>query len=1381
VTNARFEFAVDLSSAREPAKSPYDEFSAALSVGQVVDLLLTSVRIAQFEPSLRELECHDPLTDTAAREAYITIEATSGRVEFRSRGVQGLPAPARLHWTARIGSGRVPIALTPGLDGTVMAPPLSEIGPWFEGGVARGYPRLVGLGCEADTLRFDLEFGDDVHPAPDEPTRMAALADVLLRLAGEMVSRSAPHASHVARLAGAYTETSSVQARVTAYVQREAGTDDGTWRVWATNDSGALVLDLAGVEFLGPTQIRARRVGRCAARVLEIARDVTGLEALTEETDLVSAGASSLAMVSIVAAMAEEWGAAPPLDLVLVAPTPVEIARHQIEGEASAFVRFTAAATESACASADVLSNAEQRLWYLERYADVAPAYNEAVTWCIEGPLDVEALASSLQSVASRHEALRTSFEELGGEARRRVAADPEWPLEVRAVEAADADAALDRTLSEEARRPFQLETAPLVRAILYRLGEARHVLQLVAHHVICDGWSLAEVLSTELAAQYAAFRKSGAAARLASPLQMRAYAAWEQGLPAAVREHAIEWWAAELEGVPTVLELPVDRPRPQRQSHRGAITRFEVDPTLTARLRSAARELRATPFVLLLGAFETLVHRYTGRSRFVLGIPFSLRLGPELESAVGCLINTVPLRADVDPGASLSELVADTRTRVARAHVHTIAPFDELVRRLRCDRSLSRTPLIQVAFGFHESGPEALLLDGCSVQPIATDPCTAKFDLTLQVLASGGRLHCEIEYATDLFDPRRIARMARHYMIVLHQLVADARVEVGGAWFIDEREREELTRCGQGPQTELAAGAVREAIAERFARRTSRTAVVAGAERVSDTGLAQQSERIAALIGSRASVGAAPVALCLGRSVSWTAALLALLRLGRGYLPIDPQSPKERALRTLRECGADLLLYAGESCPWHTEFAGEALDIGAPLPPMPAADAVATPPPDATLYAITTSGSTGAPKTAAVSNAGFANLCDWYGRTLELTDGDRVLIATSVAFDLTQKNVFAALARGGALVLRSEQRFDPAEIRGLIERERVTIVNCTPSLFYALIEPSTEAVHAQLRSLRWVVLGGEPVERSRIASWLADPACSARLMNSYGPTECTDVVTACEVLSGGSGPVPIGKPIYNAVVSARDARGGYVPRGVTGELWISGAAVGKGYLGAPPPSQNGFVRDKAEGIAYRTGDLVYLDWDDQWVFVGRADRQVKLRGYRIELGEVEAVLRTCPGVSDAAVIADDPGGPNARLHAFYVARAEIAREVLRALFEARLPRYMIPASFTRLTELPLTRSGKLDRWRLPLPHSIPRELPQGLFEQRLHALWQELLGVGELGVDDDFFDCGGHSLLAIRLAEKIETAFDLYCSVGDVFEHPTVRSLARLLARRGV
>jgi len=706
-------------------------------------------------------------------------------------------------------------------------------------------------------------------------------------------------------------------------------------------------------------------------------------------------------------------------------------------------------------------------------------------------------------------------------------------------------------------------------------------------------------------------------------------------------------------------------------------------------------------------------------------------------------------------------------------------APLDQLVARLRCDRSLSRTPLVQAAFSHYDAQGE-LALPGCSVRPLEVETGTAKFDFSLQLIDRGERVTGYFEYASDLFDEERIQRITRHYCTILDQLVKDASVAVGGSWLFGATERAEIARLGRGVTVDVR-GDLLASIEHQFTHSGQRIAVVDGTEQTTYAELAAHVNRIAALLDSRTGRGEdALVAVCAGRSCTWIAAVLAILRLGCGYLPVDPQTPGKRALQALRESGVGVLLYAAQECEWAGSFEGRALDLALEPSGIVGATTVRASRPERIFYAITTSGSTGTPKTAAVSYRGFANLHAWYCNALSINADSRILVATSVAFDLTQKNLFAALANGARLVLRSEGNFDPAEVRNLVEEQQISVLNCTPSLFYPLIESCNDARFAQLASLRHVVLGGEPIDLAKTKRWTDHRSCRARMLNSYGPTECTDVCAACEIntIAALDATAPIGRPIPNVVLRVLDSARQLVPLGTPGELYISGAALGLGYLGVPSTARDGFVQLDS-GRAYRTGDVVRYRWDGQLEFLGRLDNQIKVRGYRVNLEEVEAALRKHPRITDAVVTTTRTGETVGAMHAYYVADHELDRSELRYWLTDVLPRYMVPSSFTWMSALPLTRSGKIDRLRLPEPRGEARRAPRGDLELALHALWQQLLGITELGVEDNFFNVGGHSLMAIRLAEEIELKLRRACRVADVFERPTIQELAELLNGR--
>lgn len=1343
----------------------------------ILEALLACLAAAGLPAQLQEFALYHPLVADNSRMATVLFEGAEPLcIELRSR--HAVSGRWVLHAVARAGRDEPEPRRS---DDTAASP------------VARGsrlHRDLTTLGLLADdpnhcVARIDVgaENGPGglfarLRPRP-VPYGLSLPSDALavgLRLAAYLAGyRDEGEPGQIASV-----WVSAQPTDVPALVSAVPEVDD-TWSVSVIDARGATMAHLRGVRFEHSVERHARLLEAYLSRVAEVARHALLFgDALDADANLLSLGATSLDAVRLASALHAALGSAPAIDRILVAPTLRTIAEHYAGGEDGTNDPSAApfpAPARVASAHADSLSSAEQRLWYLERYADVGSAYNEAAAWHVVGPFDPAALERCLIALTARHRVLRTAFVEAGGRLSRQVVAAVPPQLDILDLRGRMATAAeLDALLLERVSRPFDLARAPLLRTTVIRLEDDRSVLLLVAHHVICDGWSLRGVLARELAHFYRSGLASvSTAGEQPLPLQMADFAAWEQSLPVEQQAALVEWWTRELEGMPTFLDMPLDRPRPSQQRHRGAHERVDIPEPLAREIRALARGMGVTPFVVLLAAYQVLVHRYSGQERFVLGVPCSLREGGAQESIVGCLVNTVPIATELAPQQALSDVVTAAHRRVSRALARRGAPLERVVARLGCPRDPSHTALTQVAFSFDESSAGLLDLEGCRTERIELRPPTSKFDLMLQLSDEGGPLWARFEYDSEIFDARRIQAMARHYVAILAQLRSDASAAVGGEWMLAGCDLGALDGLGRGPDIAVADYDVRAPLDANLDRLGDVTAIVASGVAVSYAALGSEVARIAAALNSRLAPQDSFVAICASRSCEWVAAILATLRAGRAYLPIDPQTPRIRALALLEQIGVRTLLYAGRDCAWAREFQGTAIELSggqgpAPVPRRPVAQG-------APFWAITTSGSTGSPKTAAVNYRGVANLLGWYTGLLEITPRDRILAITSVGFDLTQKNLFAALMSGARLVLHGPTVFDPREVRELIEQQGVTVINCTPSMLYALVEHAGEAGWAQLGSLRAVVVGGETVDMSRLRPWLLSHLCAARLVNSYGPTECTDVCAAFEIpRTGVDDDAPIGGPIRNTDLRVLDARKARVPIGVPGELHICGIAVGNGYLAAHGDPEQRFAPLADGRVAYATGDIVRYGWDGQLRFVGRADTQIKIRGHRVSPDEVEAVVRSHPAIGDAAVVASEQRTGNA-LHAYFVATRELSPTELRTWLIERLPRYMVPAMLVPLPYLPMTRSGKVDRRALPVPKRVERAAPADALEAALLALWQQLLGVPELGVDDDFFEAGGHSMLAISAVDAIQSRFGVRCRVLDLFERPTVRLMGELLA----
>ncbi len=1067
---------------------------------------------------------------------------------------------------------------------------------------------------------------------------------------------------------------------------------------------------------------------------------------------------------------------------------------------------------------AAALSFAQERLWFLDELEPGGASYNVPAAVLLEGPLDTGPggpLARALAEIVRRHEALRTTFRRERG--RPAAVVHPPGPLPLALLDLAGLPrarrrAALRAAAAAAAAAPFDLAAGPLLRVRLARLGPAEHALLLTLHHIAADGWSLG-VLVVELGALYGAFRQGRPSPLPELAIQYADFARWQrERLAGTDLAGLVAWWRERLTGAPAVLELPTDRPRPAVPSLRGGQARLALPPTLARDLGETGRRAGATLFMTLLAGWKALLARLTGRTDLVVGAPVANRLRPETEPLIGFLVNTLPLRTRLDGELSGLEALARVRETVAGAWAHQDLPFERLVEALAPQRSLSYAPLVQVLLTV-QGEPPPLVLPGLAATPLEVERAAAKLDLTAELEECDGGLAGWIEFDRGLFDAATVERWAGCFVNLLAALAAEPRRRLAELPLLNAAEARQLTAWSGGGPARFRPLDLAEEIAARAAAVPEAVALEALAAdgtvgRPWTYGaLEAASNRLARHL---AAAGIGPwrrVALALDRCPEFVLAALAVVKAGGAYVPLDPAQPAARLARLVEAATADarpaLVLTVERLAERLPALAGvprlvldgparQAVDrhSSAPLSPRDRPAGAGD-----LLYVIHTSGSTGQPKGAGVTRGAFAHLLGWYVGEFGFGPADRVLALSAVSFDLTQKTLFAPLAAGGRLLLGPEP-YDPQLLAAAVARHGVTRLNCTPSAFYPLLAGDCD----RLASLCTVFLGGEPIAAARLAPWQRRGA-RAEVVNTYGPTECTDVVgfhrlppaTAAE-----ERPVPLGRPLPGLRLLVLDPALGLLPAGVPGQLAVSGGAVGAGYLDDPALTAARFVPDP---FGDGPGTRLYLTGDRaRWRHLadgeagapvleslGRLDDQVKVRGFRVELGEVEATLAACPGVRAAAAVAQGD-----RLVAFVALAGEAAADScgagdrLRKQVRERLPEFMVPSAVVLLPELPLTPNGKLDRQALTRlageaaagRPEVPDE-PAGELEERLAALFGEVLGLPEgvrAGSGENFFDLGGHSLLATQLQSRIRDAFGLDLPLRRVFEAPTPAGLARLL-----
>ncbi|EPQ4296817.1 amino acid adenylation domain-containing protein [Pseudomonas aeruginosa] len=1041
------------------------------------------------------------------------------------------------------------------------------------------------------------------------------------------------------------------------------------------------------------------------------------------------------------------------------------------------------------------LSYAQERQWFLWQLEPESAAYHIPSVLRLRGRLDLDALQRSFDSLVARHETLRTRFRLDGDEARQEIAASMALPLDIVALGPLE-EGALARQVETTIARPFDLERGPLLRVSLLRLAEDDHVLVLVQHHIVSDGWSM-QVMVEELVQLYAAYSRGLEVALPALPIQYADYALWQRSwMEAGEKERQLAYWTGLLGGEQPVLELPFDRPRPVRQSHRGAQFILELDIDLSQALRRVAQQEGATAFALLLASFQALLYRYSGQADIRVGVPIANRNRVETERLIGFFVNTQVLKADLDGRMGFDELLAQARQRALEAQAHQDLPFEQLVEALQPERSLSHNPLFQVLFNYQSEARgngQAFRFDELQMESVQFDSRTAQFDLTLDLTDEEQRFCAVFDYATDLFDASTVERLAGHWRNLLRGIVANPRQRLGELPLLDAPERRQTLSEWNPAQRECAVqGTLQQRFEEQARQRPQAVALILDEQRLSYGELNARANRLAHCLIARGVGADVPVGLALERSLDMLVGLLAILKAGGAYLPLDPAAPEERLAHILDDSGVRLLLTQGHLLEHLPRQAGvEVLAIdGLVLDGYAESDPLTTLSADNLAYVIYTSGSTGKPKGTLLTHRNALRLFSateaWFG----FDERDVWTLFHSYAFDFSVWEIFGALLYGGRLVIVPQWvSRSPEDFYRLLCREGVTVLNQTPSAFKQLMAVACSADMAtQQPALRYVIFGGEALDLQSLRPWFQRFGDrQPQLVNMYGITETTVHVTYRPVseadLEGGL-VSPIGGTIPDLSWYILDRDLNPVPRGAVGELYIGRAGLARGYLRRPGLSATRFVPNPFPGGAgerlYRTGDLARFQADGNIEYIGRIDHQVKVRGFRIELGEIEAALAGLAGVRDAVVLAHDGVG-GTQLAGYVVADsaedAERLRESLRESLKRQLPDYMVPAHLMLLERMPLTVNGKLDRQALPQPDaSLSQQAyraPGSELEQRIAAIWAEILGVERVGLDDNFFELGGHSLLLLMLKERIGDTCQATLSISQLMTHASVAEQA--------
>ncbi|MCP5015770.1 MAG: amino acid adenylation domain-containing protein [Ketobacter sp.] len=1034
------------------------------------------------------------------------------------------------------------------------------------------------------------------------------------------------------------------------------------------------------------------------------------------------------------------------------------------------------------------LSFAQQRMWFLHQWEPNSPAYNIPNALRMTGSLNITALETAVNEIVRRHQVLQMGYGIEAEEPVLRRHPNPHIALPIVDMDGAD-EAAVMALLQEEGARPFDLTQELPIRMFLIRLAPQEHVLILNLHHITTDGWSMG-VLLRELAALYNAFCDNKPVPFSDLPIQYSDFAYWQRSwLQGDVLEKQLTYWKQQLTGATAVLELPTDYPRPAMRTLNGAITRFTIPPDLTQAIKQSAQQAGLTPFMFMLAAYQILLYRYSGQTDILVGSPIANRNRSEIENLIGFFVNTLVLRTNLAHNPRVCEVLQQVRDTTLDAYAHQDLPFEKLVEELHLPRTLSHNPLFQVMFIYQNIPHEPLVLSDLVVQPLEGDNGTSKFDLNLVMEEDGDTLHGTLTYNTDLFTADRMVRMAEHYQTLLWGMIAQPEKQVAQLPLLTSTERQQFA-AWIDTDTEHSPF---QPLHERFTDQAAVTpAQIAIASEGNEITYQQLNERANQLAHYLQRVGVGPdvrVGLYMSRSVDTIVALLGILKAGGAYVPIDPLYPPDRVAFMLADTQVTAVLTQSTLVQELQPPTGVAVVVlerdWETIATYSAQNPVVTVAPTNLMYVLFTSGSTGRPKGVAVEHRNYLNYFHSIVPQLKLEPGMHLAMTTTFATDLGTIMFWGALCLGGtAHIIPYERATDPDRLAAYFRQHPMDVLKLVPSHLEALMVASNPA---DIIPSKLLILTGEASYWETVAKVKAiNPNCVVQ--DHYGVTETTcatlNYITPATIPTDRGSALPKGQPLGNVRIHILDREMQPTPIGVSGQLYIGGAGVTRGYCNHPRLTGERFIPDPFSTTPgarlYDTGDLAHYLADGTMKLLGRSDHQVKIRGYRIETGEIESLLTEHPTLQDAVVVAREDTPGDRRLVAYYVPQgaADVSLSELRTHLRTHLPDYMVPSLFVPLTAVPLNPNGKVDRFALPVPEQGHVTLndnfvsPRTEREQQLATIWTEVLGLAQVGIDDNFFDVGGESFKAIRVVRKIGPD----ASVISLFKHPTIRELAEHL-----
>jgi len=1033
----------------------------------------------------------------------------------------------------------------------------------------------------------------------------------------------------------------------------------------------------------------------------------------------------------------------------------------------------------------------QQRLWFLNQVTPGTAAYNLARAFRLSGELKPSALEQALQATIARHESLRTVFLAEGDQVRQVVLpASTTFELtlsDLSDLPAGEREKAALRIAGEEAGHPFDLSTGLLLRARLFRLDSKEHILLFVVHHIITDGWSM-NLLFHEIGELYSS-SISGAPASLPElTLRYTDYARWQREFVSGdLVAGEIDFWKTKLQGAETILRLPTDYPRPAAHSGRGRNVHFVLSHKTNRNLKELAQSENATLFMVLLATFQVLLARYALQDTFLVGTPTAGRGDVELEKVIGFFVDTLILRADVNPESSFRQMLQHTRANTLEALMHQNVPFEKLVEAMEPSRSLNRNPLFQVMFVLQNAPKKPAELPGLAMQEIELESGVAKFDLTLEIIDLGD-LYCTLEYDSDLYDEMTIQRMADHFSKLVEAIADAPDAKLAQFSLLSATEVQQFEVWNDTSREYSRHLCVHTAFEDQAARTPEKTAIFENENRLSYRDLNALSNRLARRLLDKGLRPGKLAGISMRRSTEMMIALLGILKTGAAYVPLDPDYPDQRLEFLVEDSRVDLVVTTPELAGLWGKFGITVVIFDAKGLASAAEDtnnlAVSVSAEDR-MYVIYTSGSTGTPKGVEGTHRAAMNRFSWMWEAYPFLESETCCQKTSLGFVDSVWEIFGPLVKGiPSVILPTEALLHPEHLIDLLSQHHVTRIVLVPSLLRLILD-GVEKPDARMSKLRLWTCSGEPLPHDLVKRF-REQLPGATLLNIYGSSEVAADVTWHEVSrSEHSAQAPIGRPINNVKIFLLDRHLNRVPVGVTGEIYVGGDCVAQGYLGKPELTAERFFVHSVDGGAslrlFKTGDLGRYLPSGEIEYLGRTDNQVKIRGIRVELEEIEAVLASYPTIRDAVVVLAERSGQQ-RLTAYIELRSGLRAEVgdLRRHMRSRLPETMVPTDYVVVDEFLLLPSGKVDRRGLALRTfghpltEVDYVAPETATEERLVGIWHTLLSVEKIGITDNFFELGGHSLMVMQVVARIRKEFDVEVSIRSLFDDPTIRGLAR-------